>query len=435
MSEQQPDAIVRWFRDAAPYINQHRGKTFVVYFSGEITETASFETLIHDLGLLHALGIKLVLMYGARPQIEARLNREGIKAEYAQGLRITDSKTLDPVIEVIGRLRVLIEARLSLSLANTPMSGSRIRVCSGNYISAKPLGVLNGVDFQHTGEVRRVDAAGIQAQLDSDEIVLCSPLGYSPTGEVFNLRSEDVACQVAISLNAEKLIYLYEQAPPTEIPSHLTSAEVDQFSQLENLPSETASMLRASSVAAQAGVRRAHLIDRRLDGALLTELFTRDGHGTMITEQVYDNLRAANIEDIAGILELIKPLEDKGVLVRRSREQLELEVERFFVIEREGTIIACVAMFPFANDDTAELACLVVHDHYRGTGRADLLLTHIEKTARQQNIQRLVVLSTQTIHWFIERGFQEGSVSDLPQQKANLYNLQRRSKVAIKNIS
>lgn len=434
MSQSKPDPIVRWFRDAAPYINQHRGKTFVVYFSGEITEGDSFDTLIHDLGLLHALGIRLVLVYGARPQIEARLALEGIEPEYADGLRITDSHTLNAVIEVAGRLRVIIEARLSLSLANTPMSGSRIRVCSGNFITAKPLGVRNGVDFQHTGEVRRVDIEAISSQLSNGTTVLCSPLGYSPTGEVFNLHGEDVACQTAIALQADKLIYLCEQQLPPRIPGQLSPASVAEILEGDDLHEDSASMLALSGQAATNGVTRVHLIDRHIDGALLSELFTLDGCGTLITGQRYENLRPATFEDVAGVLELIRPMEEAGVLVRRSREQLELEIERFYVIDRDGTIIGCAALFPMPEQGVGELACLAIHDDYRKQKRGDLLLNHIETVARKLQLERLVVLSTQTMHWFIERGFREGDIDDLPKKKALLYNFQRRSKICTKAL-
>ena len=427
-------SIVGWFRAAAPYINRHRGKTFVVYFSGEAVAGDSFESLVHDLGLLHALGIRLVLVSGARPQIEARLSASGLKPRYAEGLRITDLKTLDAVLEAVGRLRVLIEARLSLSLDNTPMSGRKISVSSGNFISARPLGVRNGVDFQHTGEVRKVDAEAIRLQLDNHQCVLLSPLGYSPTGEVFNLRAEEVARETAVALKADKLILLGEEVTAASLPTQLAPDEVELWLADAAAPENMARLLRHAARAVSRGVGRAHLLDRGIDGGLLLELFTRDGVGAMVCESGYEGLRDAVIDDVGGIVELIAPLEAEGVLARRSREQLELDIGNFVVIERDGMIIACSAIYPFPDDGVGEIACLAVHQDYRNQQRGDIMLRYLEKRAVELGLDKLFVLSTHTMHWFIERGYRQASLDDLPVERAALYNYQRRSKIFVKTL-
>ncbi len=427
-------SIVGWFRAAAPYINRHRGKTFVVYFSGEAVAGDSFESLVHDLGLLHALGIRLVLVSGARPQIEARLSASGLKPRYAEGLRITDLKTLDAVLEAVGRLRVLIEARLSLSLDNTPMSGRKISVSSGNFISARPLGVRNGVDFQHTGEVRKVDAEAIRLQLDNHQCVLLSPLGYSPTGEVFNLRAEEVARETAVALKADKLILLGEEVTAASLPTQLAPDEVELWLADAAAPENMARLLRHAAQAVSRGVGRAHLLDRGIDGGLLLELFTRDGVGAMVCESGYEGLRDAVIDDVGGIVELIAPLEAEGVLARRSREQLELDIGNFVVIERDGMIIACSAIYPFPDDGVGEIACLAVHQDYRNQQRGDIMLRYLEKRAVELGLDKLFVLSTHTMHWFIERGYRQASLDDLPVERAALYNYQRRSKIFVKTL-
>ena len=426
--------IVHWFRDAAPYINRHREKTFVVYFSGEAIDSAGFDNLIHDLAILHALGIRLVLIHGARPQIERRIRLEEITPWFAHGLRITDDRSLNPVIEAVGRLRVIIEARLSLSLANTPMSGSRIRVCSGNFITARPLGVRNGIDFHHTGEVRRVQTDAIEAQLASGQCVLLSPLGYSPTGEVFNLSAEDVATRTAIALGADKLILMNDRALPDGFPSQLTPAQIDELL-LDNPPSGMlAKHLQNAREAIASGVRRCHVIDHERDGSLLLELFTRDGAGTLVSAEAFEDIRQATINDVGGILELIEPLEREGLLVRRSREQLELEIDHFTVIERDGKIIACAALYPYPEEKAAEIACVAVHPEYRQDRRGERLVEYLEKAARLQRLKYLFVLSTQTMHWFMEQGYRPGSLDDLPLERAALYNYQRQSKIFIKHL-
>jgi len=432
--EQTPANIVHWFRDAAPYINRHREKTFVVYFSGEAVQSSGFDNLIHDLAILHALGIRLVLVYGARPQIDRRIRLEEITPRFAHGLRITDDRSLDPVIEAVGRLRVIIEARLSLSLANTPMSGSRIRVCSGNFITARPLGVRNGIDFHHTGEVRRVQAKAIGAQLAAGQCVLLSPLGYSPTGEVFNLRAEEVATETAIALGADKLILMNDKPLPDDLPDQLTPPQIDELLLQQRLPGMLSTHLRNARAAIDGGVARCHVIVHERDGSLLLELFTRDGAGTLISAAAFEDMRQATINDVGGILALIEPLERDGLLVRRSREQLELEIHHFTVVERDGKIIACAALYPYEQERAGEIACVAVHPDYRHDRRGERLVEYLERTAMLRRLDYLFVLSTQTMHWFRELGFEPASLDDLPLEKAALYNYQRRSKIFIKKL-
>lgn len=431
--------FVESFRQSAPYIHAHRGRTFVLVFGGEVVETEQFPDLVHDIALLHSLGIRLVLVHGARPQIEKKLKSHHAKIEYANGLRITDDEALVCVKEAAGTVRVEIEALLSMGLANTPMSGARIGVSSGNFVTARPLGVRDGIDYCHTGEVRRIDAAAIRQHLEDGRIVLLSPLGYSPTGEIFNLGAEDIATAAATELRAEKLILLTEGDTIRDSRrrplSQLTLAEAsDMLNSRRKLAEVTRRHLQQAIDACRRGVQRVHILDRNRNGALLLELFTRDGLGTLVTGGDYEGLRAASIDDVGGILELIRPLEDEGVLVRRSRERLEIEIGHFLVTERDGMIIACAALYPADRQPQAELACFAVHPDYRNAGRGDALLQAIEDRAVRTGIEKLVILTTRTAHWFRERGFVPGSTSDLPRKKRDLYNYQRNSKIFYKPL-
>ncbi len=431
--------FIEGFRQSAPYIHAHRGRTFVLAFGGEAVADARFSGLVHDIALLHGLGIHLVLVHGARPQIESRLKARRAKLEYANGLRITDDAALACVKEAVGSVRVEIEALLSMGLANTPMSGARLRASSGNFVTARPLGIRDGIDYCHTGEVRRVDGAAIRQHLDDQRIVLLSPLGYSPTGEVFNLSAEEVATAAASELHADKLILMTEGPELRDSRRHpisqltLTDATA-LLNSRRRLGEDTLRHLEHALRACRHGVSRVHLVSRRKEGALLLELFTRDGSGTLITAETYEGLRTATIEDVGGILELIKPLEDEGILVKRSRELLEIEISHFHLIERDGTIIACAALYPAEDDRLAELACLAVHEDYRNHGRGDALLKAIEDRAVRSGIDRLFVLTTRTAHWFRERGFLPGDTSQLPARKQSLYNYQRKSRVYIKTL-
>jgi amino-acid N-acetyltransferase len=423
---------VNWLRHASPYINAHRDCTFVVMLPGEGVAHPNFGNIVHDLVLLHSLGVRLVLVHGSRPQIETRLASNGLTPRYHRDLRITDSPTLDCVIDAVGQLRIAIEARLSMDMARSPMQGSRLRITSGNFVTARPIGVVDGVDYHHTGEVRRIDRKGINRQLDERSIVLLSPLGYSPTGEIFNLACEDVATRAAIDLDADKLLLfgaecglldaagkLVRELRPQQVPAHLQRLG----------SSYQAELLDAAAEACKAGVRRSHIVSYAEDGALLSELFTRTGNGTLVAQEQFESLREATIEDVGGLMELITPLEDQGVLVRRSREVLEREIEQFSIVEREGLIIACAALYQIADSDFGELACLAVNPAYRHGGRGDELLERIEERARAQGLKTLFVLTTRTAHWFRERGFEPSSVDRLPAARASLYNYQRNSQV------
>lgn len=431
--------FVHWFRQSSPYIHAHRGKVLVLGFGGETLTRPDFPNLIHDIALLDGLGIKLVLAPGARPQIEERLALRGADMRIVNGLRVTDADALECVKDAAGSVRVEIEALLSMGLANSPMAGTRIRVASGNHVTARPIGILDGVDYQHTGEVRRVDAQAIHAHLDNDNIVLIPPLGYSPTGEVFNLNAIDVASLVAVALGADKLIYLSESNPlgsRWKGGNNLVPREVDALIRRRRaMPVDQVRILKGAARACRAGVKRAHVLDQRREGVILRELFTRDGAGLLITQEPYERIRQASIEDVAGVLELIEPLEQSGALAKRSREQLEQEIERFQVIERDGGIIACAALYPFNKEAMGELACLAVHPDYRGDGRGDQLLERIERKAKQARLRSIFVLSTRTSHWFRERGFVPSDIGQLPGKKRDLYNWQRRSRVFVKTLS
>ena len=431
--------FVAWFRSVAPYINAFRGKTFIVAFGGEVVADGKFVELTHDLNLLASLGVRLVLVHGARPQIEQHLLHNRIDDHYHQGIRLTDAPTMQCVKEAVGRVRFEIEALLSMGLANSTMANADIRVAGGNFITAQPMGVINGMDLLHTGKVRKVDVSAINSRLSNNEVVLLSPLGYSPTGEIFNLTLEDVATFTAIALDADKLIFLMDtdgvMDKKGELLRELTIASATAIlAGKRKLPDDVGLFLPCAVRACEAGVARSHLISRHLDGAVLQELFSDTGIGSMVVESSLNTLRDATIDDVGAILQLLQPLETEGILVRRSRELLEREVDRFVVLEHDHIIIGCAALYPFKNEKTAELACLAIQPTYQRHGYGDTLLNHMSAEAKAQGLNKLVVLTTRTAHWFVERGFTEADISELPEQKKQLYNYQRRSKVFVKKL-
>ena len=439
---------VNWFRHSTPYINAYRGKVFVILLPGEALAHDNIFNIAHDITLLNSLGVKLVLVHGARPQIDAALEQAGIKIEMKDKVtsqmrstvRITDAASLEIIKQVVGRLRIDIEAIFSMGLINSPMHGADLTLTSGNFVMAKPFGIQNGVDYGLMGEVRKVEVDAIRKQLDNGNIVLLPSLGYSPTGEVFNLTVEDVASATAIALKADKLLIYGEEAgildQDGERISKLSAEEalalIKQKIETNGIDEELRN-LELSVKACSATVKRSQVICYEDDGALLIELFTRDGIGTLITQELYEQLRPATIKDVGGILELIEPLEEEGVLVHRSRELLEAEIEQFVVIEREGMIIACGALYP-QDSDNGEIACMATHPEYRNNNRGQMVLEQIEKNARKLNLTNLFVLTTKSPHWFVERGFVASSVDELPEKKKSLYNYQRNSKIFVKPL-
>ena len=433
------DRFIDWFQSVAPYIHAFRGKTFVIAFGGDVVADGRFFDLTHDLNLLAALGVQLVLVHGARQQIETRLAELRHRSRFHDGLRVTDDVALAVAKEASGRLRVEIEALLSMGLPNSPMAGADIRVASGNFIRAKPLGVLDGVDFMHTGEVRKVDSAAIRKRLAENELVLLSPVGYSPTGEVFNVALEDVAASTAVALGAEKLIFMMDTPGVTgrrgELLRELTVKQAKaRVARRAEAETDVQYYLPEAVRACEGGVKRVHLISGHIDDALLLELFTHKGVGTLITPDPIETLRPARPEDIGGILQLIEPLEAEGILVKRNRNLLESEVSRFLVLEHDHVLIGCVALYPFPDERAAELAGLAIRPDFRNHGAGERLLHEVEARARRMKLKKLVVLTTRAEQWFVERGFTEADIDALPAPKRELYNYQRRSVVLVKRL-
>lgn len=430
--------FVDWFRNSSPYINAHRGRTFVILIEGEAMASGRGEQLTQDLALLQTLGVRLVVVYGIRPQVNRVLDEKGVQPQRHAGRWVADHTIMSCVERVAAEQRLWLEARLSLGLPNTPLHGVEVTVVSGNLVMAKPLGVRNGVDYEHSGEVRRVRAGAIESLLDRGTLVVLPPLGFSSTGEVFDLDAAEVAQHAAIALKADKLILLGEanglHDESGQLQRQLTPGDAEALKRDAVAGSELARHLSAACEAARHGVGRTHLLSWHDHDALLGELFTRDGVGTMITQHRYEQLRPAELSDVAGLLELLRPLEERGMLVERSRERLEHQIDDYIVIERDGMIVGCAALHPFTEARMGELACVAVHVDYRGGSRGGLLLAEVERRARRQGLTALFALTTHTAHWFFEHGFGLTNIDALPPLKREAYNHARKSKILLKPL-
>jgi amino-acid N-acetyltransferase len=426
------DAYVDFFRQTSPYIHKHRGKTFIIAVDGDTVAHANFHRTIHDIALLQSLGIRIVLVHGGRPQIDQCIAQAGAQSQFHNQLRITDSNAMQSVKQALGSTRWKIEAELSTGLPNSPMHGAQIKAIGGNFITAKPIGILDGVDYQHTGEVRGIDTESIQQQLELGGLVLLSPIGFSPTGEAFNLSYQEVAAKTAIAINAEKLILVTDVKGILQDKNLIRSLSVPEAKSLQETSTDSAQnkLLGTACFACIEGVNRVHLVSCAEDGALLTELFTRDGSGTLVMQDHSEVIRPAVIDDVGGILDLITPLEEQQILVKRSRELLETEISQFtLVVHPEGNLLGCAALYPVADSNEGEIACMATDPEFLGQGIATRLLQRLEADAAKMGIKKLFVLTTQTAHWFLEKGFVETELSNLPKQKQPLYNYQRNSRI------
>jgi len=440
--------FVPWFRSVAPYIHKFRNQTFVVGICGEAIAAGKLPHLAQDLAMIQSMGVKVVLVHGFRPQVNEQLKAKGHEAKYSHGMRITDEVALDCAQEAAGQLRYEIEAAFSQGLPNTPMAGSTIRMISGNFITARPVGIVDGVDFQHSGLVRKVDVAGISRTLDFNAMVLISPFGFSPTGEAFNLSMEEVATSVSIALQADKLIFVTEVpgirnqpdqtgSDDNPIDTELSLAAAEQLlarAPAGQNPSDTAFYLQHCVTACKAGVERSHIIPFAVDGALLLEIYVHDGIGTMVVDEKLEELREATADDVGGILQLIEPFEKDGTLVTRSRTEIERDADHYTIVEHDGVIFACAALYPYPEAKTGEMAALTVSPQSQGQGDGEKILKRIEQRARVAGLQSIFVLTTRTMHWFIKRGFVQMDPEWLPDARKRKYNWDRKSQVLVKKL-
>ena len=441
--------FVPWFRSVAPYIHTHRGKTFVVGMAGEAIAAGKLPHIAQDLALIQSMGVKIVLVHGFRPQVNEQLLAKGHVPKYSHGIRITDEVALDCAQEAAGQLRYEIEAAFSQGLPNTPMAGATVRVISGNFLTARPVGIMDGLDFKHSGLVRKVDVAGITRTLDFGAMVLLSPFGFSPTGEAFNLSMEEVATSVAIALQADKLIFLTEtpglrihpdqpEGEDNPIDTELPLAAAEQLlanSPAAQSPLDTAFYLQHCVTACKAGVERSHILPFAVDGSLLLEVYVHDGIGTMVIDEKLESLREATGDDVGGILQLIEPFEKDGTLVKRNRTEIERDADLYSIIEHDGVIFACAAFYPYPEAKTAEMAALTVSPQSQGQGDGEKILKRIEQRARAAGLQSIFVLTTRTMHWFIKRGFVQVDPEWLPEARKRKYNWDRKSQVLVKKLA
>ncbi|AWD32318.1 Amino-acid acetyltransferase [Candidatus Kinetoplastibacterium sorsogonicusi] len=438
-SQQAQIQFVKWFRKVAPYVHAFKDKTFIIAFGGELIEDNCLNILVQDLSLLSALGIRLVLVYDAIPQANKQLKLKNNEKILSYDLEPINHNILECIKEASGKVRLDIESSFSQGLPNTPMSNAKIRIISGNFVIAKPKGIIDGIDYLYAGNIRKIDVDAIKSEIEKHSTIALLPaIGFSPTGESFVLKIEELATKAATSLKAEKLIFL-TSSKNIEINSNLSGIEiacndVDSIIKSNCLDKEMTNLLYKAYKSVNNGVERAHIVPYYLDGSILLEVFTHYGIGAMVVANNLDYMRQAKIEDIGSIIKLIEPLEKEGILIKRSRNILERDIDKFTVLEHDMMIYGCAALYEFPEEKMAEIACLTVIPELQNKGEGENLFKHVEKKAKLNGIEQIFVLTTRTSHWFLKRGFHQADISSLPLEKQKQYNKLRNSLIFIKNI-
>ena len=367
--------------------------------------------IVHDLALLHVLGVRLVVVHGAEIEADGPVTPE----------------LLADIQAAVAEARAALESLFTTGIPLSPLRDRHIPLASGNLVAARPIGILGGVDQLAAGTVRRVHVDVVRNLLGVESVVLISPVAYGNTGAAFALGVEALAATVAGELGADKLI-VYDGVGRIGGRSDLTTDELSQLRAAWEHEPSTARRLDALAEACRRGVPRAHLIGFDVDGVLLKELFTAEGGGTQVSDGDYRVIRRAVPADASAIAELMRPLEASGALAPRGADLVERRIESFFVAELDGALTGCCALFPL-DADTAELACLV-----GGGAVGPRLLEAAEQAAASAGVRRLFALTTQAVDWFREHGFVKTTVDALPVDRKALYNYRRNSHVLVKDL-
>ena len=442
LSNSTQSSFVQNFRLSAKYINQFNQNIFVIALSGYVFNESQFEKIAQDINLLHSLNIKVILVYGARPQVESILIKNKIPVRLVKNMRVTSNAALKHVIEVNGAIRIKIEATLS----TIKSMSEGMHLSSGNFLTAMPVGIVDGIDMESTGKIRGVDVEAIKNKLNHHEIVIVSPIGYSPIGQIFNLSYEQTAANIAAAINADKLIYYVDANgilnERGELIPELTSEKAHKLiSHIEEKPSSESAqnlsyddfnILKSSLFAIENKIKKVHLINRHIDGSLIEELFTEKGSGTILTELALENFRKATEGDIKDIYRILFPLEKRKILIERDLTQIKEMINQFYVLEHDKKFIGCVSLNSFK--ESLELASFSIEPKYQKLGFGKKLLKFCELEAKKLKYDEIFILTTQSEHWFAENEFKEKSKELMPTFKKETYQSERNSKYLTKKL-
>lgn len=419
-------------REILQYIPRFREKIFVISVDGGIVTSENFANILLDVAVLRSLNIRVVLVHGAAAQISALASEQNIEPSNLDGAGITDAATLKLALTAANRLtHEILEG----------LSANDLRAASCNAVIAHPLGIIHGADHLFTGKVERVDVEMLQGLLGQGIVPVMPPLGFDGDGRTFRVNSDSVALELAKALNATKLIYMAMQDGLTcqgQLIRQMLVADLDALlaQHRNSFAPEILSKAQHASAACRAGVPRVHIINGRVDEALLAEVFSNEGIGTLVYANEYQQIRRAMKKDVRAIMLLTKDSVETEELVRRSRASIEKSLGDFYIFETDKNPVACVALHQL-DQTKAELACLYVSPLHENQGIGRKLIQFAESKARELGMTELLVLSTQAFTYFQSKGgFAEGSPEDLPPPRREKYEQSgRNSKVLVKKLT
>jgi amino-acid N-acetyltransferase len=420
-------------RGILTYIPGFREKTFVIALDGNIIADDNFPNIMLDLAVLRSLSIRLVIVHGAAHQITELAQQTGVKISNADGTGITDAETLKLALTAANRItHEVLEGLASCDL----------RACYTNAVIAHPFGIVGGVDRLFTGRVERVDTEFLNQLLEKGVIPVIAPLGFDGDGRTFRVNSDGVALEVAEALKATKLIYITGKSgfmKPGKEARQISVTEAEDFykKHKSEIPEGSLSKFEHSIRACRNGVSRVHVIDGRIDEALLTEIFSNEGIGTMIYANEYQAVRRALKKDVRAIRHLIRESVEEEELVKRTRQDILSQIHDYYVFQIDSNIVGCVALHVQPGGETAELACLSVSSAHENMGIGHKLMLFAESAAREKGVKSIFLLSTRAFNYFQQKGgYKEGSSLNLPPARREKYGASRRnSKILIKTLT
>ena len=425
-------------REVFAYADQFRGGTFVIKISNQVVDHPDFPQHARDLALLHKSGIRIVVVPGARKRIDEVLDRFGAEKRFKDDIRISSGEDMDLI-----KMAAFDVAHRVM----TALSGHKITAVIGNWVRARSRGVIGGVDFERTGSVDRVRVEALTRSLEQGHVPIFPCIGHNESGDPFNLSSDELAATVAVALNARKLFILSTDdvmySPDWTVPENVEVLEDGRiFRMVPDAAEDVVKLnpdkpgrflLHTAAAACRAGIDRAHILDGRQGGVLLKEIFSNLGVGTMVFADAYERIRPMESSDVPGILDIMRPLIAEGILVERTREELERKQNDYWVYDMDGVVHGCAALHP-STESSAEIAGMAVDARYAQLGIGAKLLDLLTEKAAEDGISRLFVLTTRTADWFLARGFRDGSLSDLPAERREEYNEERNSRVLVKEL-
>lgn len=439
MMEEHLREQVEQIREVFSYIHRFKDSLFVLRIHSGLMDHPQLPQLISDLALLHENGIHIIIVPGARKQIDQILDAHNVDTNDCRGVRLSSAEAIPFIkmaaFDVCNRIMTLLSARGKNALI-------------GNWVKARSLGVIDGVDYQFTGAVGKVQTDSIAKALNEGYIPIFPCIGWNDTGDAYNISSDELAGSLSISLKSRKLFFIQSktafQQADLKIPSGLSREEGGRISKLtvekasillqQNPEMQDISVLSHALKAAESGVDRVHIVNGTIEGVILKEIFSNLGIGSMVFANIYEKIRSMQLEDIPGVLSLMAPLIDKGLLVSRSRRELE-EKSKDYVVYAVDDILHGTAALHLYENDQAEIAGLAVDSQYIKLQIGQKLVRFLIEKAEKEGLKKVFVLTTQAYDWFLKLGFKPGSVEDLPASKQKNYNRDRNSRILIYTCS